>query len=266
MKVGEIFTSDYREVPIEERGFRCGVELEIENIKDHGAYASNHWKVTTDDSLRNNGYEYTKGPMTYEEAIEAFVKLHKDLKTGADPFSERTSIHVHVNVAGLEETELKQFILTYALLEPLFFDFVGPARQNNIYCVPLSYTFLPSIYKHPLQTLHAKWSKYAAFNICPVGCHEHSAGLSTVEFRHLYGTNRVEVFSDWLAAIRDLYLFVTTTPDYNLVQLLSNRTPVSLIANSAVPTLAKKYSPYKIQEMCGDTVLDVKLSEGALVK
>lgn len=266
MRVGEIFSGAWRNVSIDNREFYCGVELEIEQIKDHGTYASNHWKITNDDSLRDNGVEYTRGPMTYEQAIESFVKLHKDLKTGPAPFSDRTSIHVHVNVAGMEENELKQFILTYALLEPLFFEFVGTKRQNNIYCVPLSYTFLPSIYKHPLQTLHAKWSKYTAFNLCPIGTHEHSCGLSTVEFRHLYGTNKPDVFTDWLSAIRDLYLFVTTTPDYNLVKLLANRTPVSMIAQSVVPTLAKRHTPAKIQELCGDTVLDVKLSEGALVK
>lgn len=265
MKVCEIFSAS-RAVDTTDRGFYCGVELEIEQIQDHGEYALKHWNITTDDSLRENGHEYTKGPMSYDNAVKAFVGLHKDLKTGPKPFSDRTSIHVHVNVGSLEEEELKQFILTYALLEPLFFEFVGQKRQNNIYCVPLNYTYLPTVYKHPLQTLHAKWSKYTAFNLCPVGVHEHSQGLSTVEFRHMYGTNKIELFSDWLSAIRDLYLFVTTTPEYNLVKLLANRTPVSIIAQSAVPTLAKQHTAMEIQEICGDTVLDVKLSEGALVK
>ena len=266
MKVAQIFSGAQRNVNESDRGFYCGVELEIENIKDHGNYAMKHWKIIHDDSLRNNGYEYTKGPMTYEEALEAFVGLHKDIKTGSNPFSERTSIHVHMNVAGLEEEELKQLVLTYALLEPLFFNFVGPVRQNNIYCVPLNYTFLPGLYKHNLQVLHAKWNKYTAFNLCPLGAHEHSCGLCTVEFRHMYGTDKTETFKDWLEAIRDLYLFVTTTPDYNLVKLLANRTPVSIIAQSAVPTLCKKLFPLQIHDMCGDTILDVKLSEGALVK
>lgn len=240
--------------------FVCGCEFEIEAIKNYDN-VSQQFSIVEDHSLRNNGREFKTFPSTYEDSLELFKDLHEKLIVGKEPFSDRTSIHVHVNVRDLELSEVRQMILIYALLEPLFFDFVGEKRKNSIFCVPLNYTFLPSAYKSSTLVLLEKWknNKYTAFNILPIN------SFGTIEFRHLYGTNNKNVFSDWLSAIRELYTFIVKNPDFQLLRELSaERLKVSEFAMQVVPTLAAKVPGYYIDTITKDTLLDVKLASGGI--
>lgn len=250
------------------RDFYCGTELEIEEVQDH-TNVGDLCQITHDHSLRNSGYEYIFGPKTKEESIKTFQKIHSKLQLGKTPFSERTSIHVHVNCRTLYLDQTRQLVLLYALLEPLFFEFVGEQRKNNIFCVPLSYTFLSNVYKDPLNQMHKVWSKYAAFNICPLGPgKDGSACHGTIEFRHMYGTADVNVYAKWLTILEELHQFIAKKePEFNIIKwLLGNNDNVGLLAKTAVPTLCEGLSITKINDMCKDTLLDVKLSSGGLTK
>lgn len=244
--------------------FYAGVEYEIESIKDYGKLGSEGiFTREIDNSLRNNGLEFKTRPMPFEKHLEAFTLLHSTLKLGKDPFSERTSIHVHVNVREMEINQVRQLILSYALLEPLFFDFVGEVRKNSIFCVPLNYTYLPSLYKMSTQSLVDKWHKYTAFNILPI------TSFGTVEFRHMYGTADFEKFTAWLTTLKELYTFISDNPDFNLISELENgdrenSNVLSTLAYAMIPTLAYKHSKKSLELMLEDTLLDVKLSVGGL--
>lgn len=239
------------------KDFLCGCEFEIESIKDFLSI-DNNFIIEKDHSLRNGGKEFKTRPHSFEETIGLFQNLHASLKLGADPFSDRTSIHVHVNVRELSLFELRQFILTYAMLEPLFFEFVGPVRKNSIFCVPLNYTYIPSTYKGTAQNMLEKWHKYTAFNIVPI------ANFGTVEFRHLYGTADVKVFSKWLTTIKELYTFITTNDCFDIIKTLSKGEDVAILARMIIPTLAFDYSIAQTMELLEDSVLDVKLAQGGL--
>lgn len=237
--------------------FVCGCEFEIESIVDY-KNLTNIFSIEDDHSLRNNGKEFKTPPVTYEQAIKGFQHLHSNLTLGPDPFSERTSIHVHVNVRDLSLKEVRNLILTYALLEPLFFEFAGQDRKGSIYCVPLSYTYLPSLYKHPVHILLDKWknNKYTAFNLLPI------ISFGTVEFRHLYGTDDLGVFTTWLTAIKELYEYIVNNPELDVTELLQQ--PMPKVAMEIIPALAKGYAPQHIVELTRDSVIDVKLSKGGL--
>lgn len=237
--------------------FLCGVEFEIESIEDIPGIVEENFIVETDDSLRNNGREFKTKPNNYENTLWLFDTLHNNLSLGNEPFSDRTSTHVHVNVANLTVVQARELILTYALLEPLFLGFVGPKRQNNIFCVPLNYTHLPGLYRADLPVLVSKWHKYTAFNILPM------VELGTVEFRHLYGTDNKLEFSTWLLALKQLFEFVRDTADFSIVDALKAADAAS-IAQTIVPILTTKYSEKQLNEMMKDTQLDVKLSVGGL--
>ena len=245
--------------------FFCGVEYEIESIAKISDKVKQAFVVEIDNSLRNGGREFKTPPVQFAEAMKLFDLLHAGIAFGEhSPYSTRTSTHVHVNVSHFQCEQLRQFVLAYALLEPLFFHFVGEDRQNNIYCVPLNYTYMPSIYKDDLVGMRKKWHKYTAFNLKPIMCEPECPGLGTVEFRHLYGTNDRTIFVNWLSAIKELYDFINIRPTYNIITEIETGKTANQFAQEMCPTLAQKLAPYQINLMCKDTMLDVKLSVGGL--
>jgi hypothetical protein len=251
------------------RDFLCGVELEIEDIKSTDDVSANYGDVIIeqDHSLRNNGLEFKYGPVTYNEALNRFNGIWKHLKVGKNPFSERTSIHVHVNARCLTVEEARQLVLVYALYEPLFFKFVGDERKNNIFCVPLNYTSLPNTYKSNLVAMHKAWSKYTAFNICPMGPgKDGSACHGTIEFRHMYGTKDPEVFKKWLTTLKELYTFVEKNTGFDIIKTILSGKDMASYASVVIPTIANGLSMGQINNLIEDSLIDVKLSSGGLTK
>ena len=141
-----------------------GLECEIEAVKaTSNAFPGDVFSITEDGSLRNNGKEFISVPLTIPSALEGFKNLHASLQLGAVPFSERTSIHVHVDCTELSLQECRNVVLNYALFEEFFFLMVDPSRRHNIHCVPLTETYLPSLYKGSIQDMFGRWHKYTAF-------------------------------------------------------------------------------------------------------
>lgn len=230
-------------------GFICGTEYEIEDIKyiklpgnsetlsstqlslsDENPYWIGKIGLMRDGSLRNNGIEFVTRPVDFQEAIALFKSLHKGLTLGPNPFTARTSTHVHVNMCSMDLDQTKHFLLLYALLEPVFFEFAGPVRKHNIHCVPLNFTILPSIYNKPLQELAKMWTKYSAFNLAPLRTQ------GTIEFRHLYGTGDIEVYQQWLTMIKELWDFAFNNAPNTLFKLLSAEKTPQEICKMVIPS------------------------------
>lgn len=183
--------------------FLTGVELEIENIAGSTSFPGYH--TETDGSLRNNGMEFISYPAEKTTQIVHFNHLHKHIKYGAggsiNAFTERTSIHVHVNALDLTTEQAKNLVMWYALFEPVFFTMVDKKRINSIFCVPLDQTVLPASYCKPFKTMAKGWSKYTAFNLLPI------TTQGTIEFRHMHGHNDPVLFEEWLTLIENLWKF-----------------------------------------------------------
>ena len=127
--------------------FVCGTEYEIESVKtiklpghsvmvrdqlnlnENQPYWVGDIGLVHDGSLRNGGVEFITKPVSFDRALALFDTLHKGLTLGENPYTSRTSIHVHVNMASLSMDQLKHFLLTYALLEPVFFEVAGDTRK-----------------------------------------------------------------------------------------------------------------------------------------
>jgi hypothetical protein len=181
--------------------FVAGLECEIEGVSNPGAIFPN-FKPIPDHSLRNNGVEFiTVQPTSRANLMTEFKHLHKELKfyPEIDPFSVRTSTHVHVNCLDLTLVEARTLILLYALFEECFFLMVKPVRRDNIHCVPLTETTMPSLYKKPLPVLEANWHKYTALNL------KRLRDLGTMEFRHMHGTNDPKELDTWLSTLENLW-------------------------------------------------------------
>lgn len=231
-----------------------GTEYEIEDVLDNEITEelSGVIAVTEDHSLRNNGYEFITKPLDYYESIEVFNKLHDTLDLGPEPYTHRTSTHVHMNVCSYTEEELHLLILAYAALEPVFFAFVGESRKSNIHCVPLNYTLLPKYYNKDVTYLTSSdtWSKYTAFNLLPVRT------IGTVEFRHLYGTGDVSVYSKWLGLLKDLHEYVTTHTEADFLKLLTSGNYREL----QLTILPSSYNIKASEQEAYTSLLDTKLA------
>jgi hypothetical protein len=184
-----------------QRTFLASLECELEGLRTHPSMVGN-FAGKKDGSLRNCGYEYvTVEARSRQVLMEDFTNLHKNLAfiEKEDPFSHRTSTHVHVNVSPLSVDHVKNMLLLYALFEEFFFSMVKPFRRDNIHCVPLTDTYLPKDYGKPLDSLVGKWSKYTAFNIKPI------QQFGSIEFRHLHGTGDAEEVNTWLHVLENLW-------------------------------------------------------------
>lgn len=234
--------------------FVAGMECEIESVSGITQPIA-YWDNTNDGSLRNNGVEFISHPLMRGNLIEGFKNLHASIKyhNKNEAFSPRTSIHVHVNCRSLSIDQLKSLLLFYALYEEFFFAMVKPERKHNIHCVPLSQTYLSSRYSQRVDHLVNKWHKYTAFNMLPIKT------LGTVEFRHMHGTADVELVSQWLKTLENLWLLAKTdtiTPE-TIVETSSIERWFDTIFADAPQVLTLKPALHSI---ITDSLLDVKFA------
>tara|TARA_R110000868_G_scaffold37403_3_gene132370 strand:- start:1096 stop:1827 length:732 start_codon:yes stop_codon:yes gene_type:complete len=228
-----------------------GCEYEIEDVIGLTDAALPHITITNDGSLRNNGKEFITSPLDLEASLYVFDSLHSKLECGANPFTDRTSIHVHVNCCNLELDEVRNIVLLYALFEESFFRLVSNTRRNNIHCVALTETFLPAIYRVPLATMVSKWHKYTALNLKPL------ATQGTIEFRHMHGHADTALLRTWLTVIANLFAVGKTfTPS---IETLSEDSLGKLFTAIFGDTPLADDWGY-IREQMENQLLDVKLA------
>lgn len=183
-----------------------GIEIEVENIEEVPSYLR-LWSTVKDGSLRNNGREFVSLPIPASTASIALEWLKHRLEIKNNPeFTNRTSVHVHVNVSDMTKNQVKSFILTYLLFERVLYEFAGGNRFNNIFCVPLSHAgyyktlnYLFTFDKYDddrfIYQLSDQWHKYTGCNLKTI------TDKGTIEFRHLPGTLDVEKISVWIGMI-----------------------------------------------------------------
>lgn len=192
-----------------------GVEVEVEKI----AIGHPHmlgWNVVPDGSLRNNGAEFVSLPIRGQNIHYLLHGLLTTLKKEGAEFTERTSIHVHMNVRRLTVEQLVTLLIVYFVVEQSLYRFIhraGFERSRNIFCVPLSesqhylgvpyliYLLKENNIRVLLDQIHQQWRKYSGLNLLPVSTQ------GTVEFRQLGGTMDVDIIMDWINIIQSIRLY-----------------------------------------------------------
>ncbi len=243
-------------VPKPKGVFVAGAELEIEDVLDWNREKVAEFAIvpTDDGSLRNNGKEFLLPPATKQDLSDKFYKFHRDVVViGEEPFSARTSTHVHINMQQSTDQQTKNFLFLYAIFEPLAFAFVGDQRQQNIHCVPLWYTHMPSYYKLNLPSIVSKWHKYTAFNLLPL------SDKGTIEFRHLEGTSDVGRFSTWLSFIETLWYTAHKMKDFS-VETLTDLTVLRSVEKQLRTPEFHHHCVNNPAFILEDNLLDVKLA------
>lgn len=240
----------------EAKGFLAGIECEIEGIPPGKNKDVGNFLCKEDGSLRNNGWEYiTQYPKDRKTLIEETTALHSFLKLDPkkDPFSYRTSVHVHVNCASITLEQTRNIILLYALFEDFFFAMVKPIRRDNIHCVALTDTYLPSKYHLNLQGIHQNWHKYTALNACRL------KDLGTLEFRHMHGTGDMNELNVWLSVLENVWTLGQTVEIS--ADTLSNKEVVREWFNTIfAPSETIASMKTVLFDVIRNTLIDVKMS------
>lgn len=222
-----------------------GVEIEVENIKNE-VDLNHYWNCVEDNSLRNYGHEFVSRPLRARSIPYAIEHLKQALYYNNDPiFSNRTSVHVHLNVRDFTIERLQVFLLLYCVFEKHFFNIAGTRRENNIFCIPLWKSEQP-IHLNCWPTDLQKWNKYNALNLGCILGNGINTNLGTIEFRHLYGTLDTDILYPWIDSIIHLRDFSRLLPLYILVEKIKN-----------LNTTSEYISLYK--QVFGVTCLDLNL-------
>lgn len=201
-----------------------GMELEVENCPQNDEWYADYtnkfgWTTTTDDSLRGanlrnnrvqtngNAFEFISKVHPQSQLMYSLEEFMKVTKFNDDNYTDRTSVHVHVNCLDLTFDQISSLALLYTTVEEILFKFVGENRENNIYCIPWSGCRINHDIVDKLEnegaTAVKKWAKYTALNLTPL-CTQ-----GTVEFRHMHGTADVGKLTTWLNIIGALFRYAT---------------------------------------------------------
>jgi len=175
-----------------------GIEIEVENITNAVATAA-YWDIKTDGSLRNHGIEMVSVPLQIKQVQLALEHAYEALNQNNKPdFSNRTSVHIHVNCRDLTQDQIHNFILLYAIFEKHFYTIAGNKRLNSIFCVPVFRTNLLNQLRSIVYGLSPNWHKYCGINLLPLFQNSVTQGYGTIEFRHLYGTSNQREILEWI--------------------------------------------------------------------
>jgi hypothetical protein len=185
-----------------------GVEVEVERCKSNSFRSPNaaYWTPKEDNSLRNGGMEFVfSEPLFGTDVIQAISWLFDTAKEKGWTISERTGIHVHMDVRGMDLDKFQNLVILYALLEPAIYRWVGDGRDRNIHCLPWyvadsDLDVISKIFKDPkngvayIKSIH----RYAGLNLASM------ATFGTIEFRHLKTTFDRERMNTWINMILSL--------------------------------------------------------------
>lgn len=193
-----------------------GVEIELEDVLHfNSVYFRKHpfWTIVNEGSLRNNGREYVmeaqlpreRVPLRGKDVVDALDYFDRVVKKYSEEYSppkatERTSIHIHIDVRDLSKEELVSFILLYTSFEPVFYSIFGAGREDNPYCKPISTEecsiriseIIRSESDGSLFDTISRGSKYDACNILSI------CKRGSLEFRLHRGTYDTSVILVWI--------------------------------------------------------------------
>ena len=211
-----------------------GIEVEVEGLdEERRDFDSVFWDIKEDGSLRNNGWEFVSVPIRGNAVYAALKTLDSSLRKyrGVD-FSDRTSVHVHVNVRDMEVESLINMLLIYLVFETILykhvFDACGKKRDDNIFCVPIGDVgqslglaqalsfFEKGNNLHALHRITANWRKYSGLNLIPI------RSFGTIEFRHLGGISNPEKILTWINLLLSMKKYASEIEYTNLKQEILN--------------------------------------------
>ena len=200
-----------------------GIEVEVENHKRSNKKLE-FWNGTEDGSLKISGWEWISKPVSGRQIDYALYELEDFFKATQKDllWSHRTSIHVHQNMTTIRQNQLRAYVMLYGLFEDMFFHMVEPHRHGNPYCYPAT-----EVDPRQYMIINPE-NKYCALNLYPLKTQ------STVEFRHMHGSQDFKLIRRWIQLIVKMHAWVEKQGPKGIITHLRD-----VIAREAFVGLAK---------------------------
>lgn len=222
---------------------QVGIEVEVEGNKfpkppgmesTHKAVPMegwDFWHYVKDGSLRgNDNAEYVLGkPIMFEQVPEAVAELTTKLAAYGSKLddSNRTSVHVHLNVQQFHMNRLTAFIALYLCFEEVLTEWCGDHRVGNLFC--LRGKDAPGALTKIKRFIQSDGTTELHDNL-------HYAGLNTnaltkfgsLEIRTLRGPTDFSIIQQWVDILERIYkLSAEYTDPRDIPALFSQQGPMA---------------------------------------
>ncbi len=184
------------------RGKRGDVGIEIEVEGSHLPRSIPDWLRKGEGSLRGKDQaEYIiPQPIAYSEVYTYLKRIKREFEAcGALVLkSDRTSVHVHINVSEEEVLTAFNMIFTYLIFEKVLLKFCGKTRTGNLFCLSsegaegILFLLKQAIKRGDLFLLSTDEIRYASINLKAI------IDYGSLEFRGLEGTMDFEKVCHWV--------------------------------------------------------------------
>jgi hypothetical protein len=185
-----------------------GLEIEVEGSGFR--VLPTYWRKEEDGSLAgHNGrpgesaeYVLSK-PVPREKVEQVLDYLNRKFAANDTQVveSERTSVHVHINVQELTRTQALNYILLYLIFEDVLIEQCGPGRKGNNFCLSASDAeYLLSMIKSVITTKNwgqfaSRDLRYSAINLAAM------PKYGSLEFRSMRGTIDKAIICHWVSVL-----------------------------------------------------------------
>ena len=192
-----------------------GIEIEVEGNKfpkdtSHSQLSliPKEWKYTKDGSLRgqDNAEYVLREPIKFEEVPGAVTKLWDMFSKYGSVLDEsnRTSVHVHLNVGRWHLNRLTSFLAMYFAVEEVLTEWCGEHRVGNLFCLrakdaPAIVTTLKRFIQNDGAVELPSSLHYAGLNANAI------MKFGSLEIRSLRGCTDPQHILDWVAVLERIY-------------------------------------------------------------
>lgn len=185
-----------------------GIEIEVEGSRLPKDNTPAPWGYHVDNSLRgSDNAEYVLNkPVEFAGVAPCLDKLwarFSECKSVIDD-SNRTSVHIHLNVQNFHFNRLTSLMALYFTFEEILTEWCGDHRVGNLFC--LRAKDAPAIISQIKKFIRTDGNSN-------LQDHHHYAGLNanalhkfgSLEFRSLRGVSDPKVIIDWVGILERLY-------------------------------------------------------------
>lgn len=167
-----------------------------------------YWHYVKDGSLRGaDNAEYVLGkPIEFEEVPDAIAELTVKLEEYGSKLddSNRTSVHVHLNVQQFHMNRLTAFIALYLCFEEILTEWCGDHRVGNLFCLrgkdaPGALTKIKRFIQSDGQTELNDNLHYAGLNTNAL------TKFGSLEIRTLRGPTDFSIIQQWVSILERIY-------------------------------------------------------------
>lgn len=194
-----------------------GVEVELENMRHGEGLRVPYWEIKGDGSLRNHGLEFVlDNPLSGRDLPRAMIALEKAIREGGlkPDLSDRTSVHVHVDVRDMTADQLFNMIILYTVFERVLFNYAGKERHDNVFC--MSFEAAQDNVQHVCKMrttepntflgVFQHTDRYSACNLASI------PRFGSLEFRLHKGEWRAAPILRWINILLSLKKYAMTVP------------------------------------------------------